>query len=194
MCTCHHVQVPILMSHIREQLKRYLQVHPSEHSRLAELQKLLATEGSWTQRSHMAGHVTATAVVTNSMGELLLVHHRLHEVWWPPGGHAEDVDRTLAGAALREAAEETCIDPAVAVLADPVPLDIEVTAAPANPARQEGQHQHFDFRYWYTAPRVALRPQQAEVHGAAWRPIRELDAPGLVAALEARLATASSPA
>lgn len=191
--SCEDDTVTISIGHVRNELDRYLHTHPTERDRLAEFADLLATERPWTHRSHMAGHVTATAIITNPVGELLLVHHRLHDVFWPPGGHIEPVDKALSAAALREAVEETGLDPARAVLTDPEPLDIEICDVPANPARGEGPHRHLDFRYAFSSPNVALQAQASEVYEAAWLPITNLDAPQLVAALNARLReTASS--
>jgi 8-oxo-dGTP pyrophosphatase MutT (NUDIX family) len=189
--SCQDEAVTVSIGHVRDQLDLYLQAHPTERDQLAEFAGLLATERPWTNRSHMAGHVTATAIITNPVGKLLLVHHRLHDVFWPPGGHLEPVDESLSAAALREAVEETGLDPARTVLTDPVPLDIEICDVPVNPAKGEGPHRHLDFRYAFTSPGVALQAQASEVYEAAWRPIAELDAPVLVAALRARLSTAA---
>lgn len=192
MLSCEDGTVTISIRHVREELDHYLHARPAERDRLTEFANLVATERPWTHRSHMAGHVTATAIITNPIGELLLVHHRLHDVFWPPGGHIESADETLSAAALREAVEETGLDPARTVLTDPVPLDIEVCDVPANPVKGEGPHRHLDFRYAFSSPRVALRAQASEVHEAAWRPIGDLDAPALVAVLRARLQTPAS--
>jgi 8-oxo-dGTP pyrophosphatase MutT (NUDIX family) len=69
-------------------------------------------------RSQFApGHVTCTALVLHPAEHrvLFMHHHRLHR-WLLPGGHVEESDDSLAEAAAREAAEETCvrIDPACA--------------------------------------------------------------------------------
>jgi 8-oxo-dGTP pyrophosphatase MutT (NUDIX family) len=181
------VPVPISNSHMREQLHRYLETHTAEEPRLAGLEELLVTGQPLTRRTDMPGHVTATAIITDPAGDLLLVHHRFYNVWWPPGGHLEAEDRTLAGAALREAVEETRIDPSLTELLDPAPFDIEVCDVADNPAKCEGPHQHFDFRYLFTAPRMPLHPQQEEVHEVAWRPIGTLEAPALAAALLRRV-------
>lgn len=56
-------------------------------------------------------HFTASAVVFSADGtEVLLVLHKKAKLWLQPGGHFESGDRTVAGAALREAGEESGID------------------------------------------------------------------------------------
>lgn len=56
-------------------------------------------------------HFTASAVVFSAdYSQVLLVLHKKAKLWLQPGGHFEAGDRTVAGAALREATEESGID------------------------------------------------------------------------------------
>lgn len=55
-------------------------------------------------------HFTASAVVFSAdLNEVLLVLHKKARLWLQPGGHFELGDSTVAGAALREATEESGI-------------------------------------------------------------------------------------
>ncbi len=56
-------------------------------------------------------HFTATAVVHNARGQVLLVFHKKYERWMCPGGHIEP-DELPDEAVLREVYEETglCVD------------------------------------------------------------------------------------
>jgi 8-oxo-dGTP pyrophosphatase MutT (NUDIX family) len=56
------------------------------------------------------GHLTASALVVDAVGGrvLLTLHARIRR-WLQTGGHCEPGDPTLAGAALREATEESGI-------------------------------------------------------------------------------------
>ena len=56
-------------------------------------------------------HFTASAVVFSAdLTRVLLVLHKKAGLWLQPGGHFETGDRTVTGAALREAVEESGID------------------------------------------------------------------------------------
>lgn len=62
-------------------------------------------------RACVPGHVTASTLVLNAAGDevLLTLHPRLGR-WVQLGGHCEDTDADLFGAALREATEESGIN------------------------------------------------------------------------------------
>lgn len=62
-------------------------------------------------RSCVPGHITASALVFDDAGErvLLTLHPRLGR-WVQLGGHCEDSDTDIVGAALREATEESGIE------------------------------------------------------------------------------------
>jgi 8-oxo-dGTP pyrophosphatase MutT (NUDIX family) len=63
-------------------------------------------DGMW--RSCRPEHVTASALVLDPSGaRVLLTLHKTVGLWLQLGGHCEEGDLTLAGAALREATEES---------------------------------------------------------------------------------------
>jgi 8-oxo-dGTP pyrophosphatase MutT (NUDIX family) len=63
-------------------------------------------DGVW--RSCYPAHLTAGALVlSHDRSQVLLNLHRKARRWFHFGGHLEPTDATLAGAALREAAEES---------------------------------------------------------------------------------------
>lgn len=153
----------------------YLERYPDERERLAELSAALAAGGDVVTRGGLPGHVTASGVVCDPGGRMLHVWHRGFGRWQQPGGHLEPGDATLAEAARREVVEETGIAAGSLALVDPVPLDIAVHAIPANPAKGEGPHLHFDLRYGFTCPAdPPTRPQADEVDAVAWLGVDEM--------------------
>ena len=97
-------------------------------------------------RAHRRGHVTASALVLDADGRVLLCLHGRLGRWMQLGGHCEPTDTTLAGAALREAREESGIHDLVL---DPDPIDIDIHdvrcgAAEGTPATPST---HYDVRF-----------------------------------------------
>ncbi len=97
-------------------------------------------------RSCRRGHLTGSALVTDPVGEhvLLLFHAKLQR-WLQPGGHC-DGDANLAAVALREATEESGI---VGLRVHPVAIDLDVHEVDS-PA--DGPHLHLDARFLVVAP------------------------------------------
>ncbi|MCA1188710.1 MULTISPECIES: NUDIX hydrolase [unclassified Saccharopolyspora] len=122
-------------------------------------------------RACAPGHVTASAVLLDAAGEhvLLTLHPRVGK-WLQLGGHCEPEDTSLAGAALREATEESGID-GLAVSAEPVHLDVHpITCSLGVPTR------HFDVRYLVRAPAGAEPVRSDESLDLRWWPIDALPA------------------
>lgn len=87
-------------------------------------------------------HVTASAIVLDDDGEVLLHRHKRLGIWLQPGGHV-DPGETCERAALREVAEETGL---AATLDDRhAPLHVDVHDGPRG-------HLHLDVRWLLHVP------------------------------------------
>ncbi|WP_218126728.1 NUDIX hydrolase [Glycomyces sambucus] len=174
--------MPITIAHLRDQLTAYLDRWPAS---AAEIQPLLDLDSAaGFDRATLPGHVTASAIVLDESGAVLLVHHRALDRWFQPGGHLEPGDDSLPAAALREAVEEAGLDPIGLELLDRAPIHIDVHPIPANPRKGEAAHDHYDVRYLFRCVRGDLRPRAEEVHAAEWRPAADLDNDDLIERLQ----------
>ncbi|MGW5126847.1 NUDIX domain-containing protein [Streptomyces sp. NPDC004069] len=180
--------MPLTRSHIRATAEAYLARHPHERASLAGLMSLLEGADDPAGRATLPGHVTCSAAVIDREQRVLHIGHKVTGLLLAPGGHVED-DRTLLAAALREVCEETGIWPGDLCLTPQflgAPIDIDVHGIDANPAKGEGSHQHFDFRFvFYLVPEQhpQLRLQDDEVAGARWLEFGDVRSPTLRAKL-----------
>lgn len=157
---------------VQDLLHTYLDRFPEDANGLKSLQDLLDSNVNVTSRKESRGHVTCGAIVLNSSGDVLMVHHKVLDRWLLPGGHLEDGDASLRDAALREMVEETglsaeSMEPWGNWL-DVVPLHIDAHVIPDNDRKREPEHTHFDFRFAFKSRGGPLRIQEAEVSGAEW--------------------------
>lgn len=132
---------------------------------------LLEARSDACLRSCAPGHLTASAIVLDAAAEhvLLTLHPRVG-AWLQLGGHCEPADRSLVGAALREATEESGIE-GLEIAADPVHLDVHgITCSLGSPTR------HFDVRFAVRAPRGAVPVRSAESDDLRWWPVADLPA------------------
>jgi 8-oxo-dGTP pyrophosphatase MutT (NUDIX family) len=97
-------------------------------------------------RAHRAGHVTASTLVVDPAGRLLLCLHGRMGLWMQLGGHCEPGDATLAGAALREATEESGLA-GLRLLPDPIDVDVHPVRCRPRPDGAAQDSFHFDVRY-----------------------------------------------
>ncbi len=120
-------------------------------------------------RSCEPGHITASALVFDHAGtHLLLTLHPRVGAWLQLGGHCEPTDKSLAGAALREATEESGI---AGLRIDPVPVHVDVhpiTCSLGLPTR------HFDVRFAVRAPAGAEAVRSDESLDLRWWPVDAL--------------------
>jgi 8-oxo-dGTP pyrophosphatase MutT (NUDIX family) len=114
-------------------------------------------DGMW--KACQDGHITASALVIDpSRGRVLLTLHRKLKMWLQMGGHCEPDDATLAGAALREATEESGIEGLTLLPAGPVTLDRHLTPCAW----------HLDVQYAALAPRDAVAAISEESLDLRW--------------------------
>ncbi|MFJ3199446.1 NUDIX hydrolase [Streptomyces sp. NPDC086989] len=117
-----------------------------------------------------AGHITGSALVVDPVGErVLLTLHRKLGMWLQMGGHCEPEDTSIAGAALREAVEESGIASGLTLLpGGPVRLDRHPIPAPCN--------WHLDVQYAALAPAGAVAEVSEESLDVRWFPYGEVAA------------------
>jgi 8-oxo-dGTP pyrophosphatase MutT (NUDIX family) len=118
-------------------------------------------------RAHRTGHVTASALVVDPDGRLLLCLHGRLGKWMQLGGHCEQTDPTLAAAALREATEESGI---AGLTLDPNPIDVDIhpvlcKAADNEPATPT---HHYDVRFLIRCPPGAVEQLSEESAALGW--------------------------
>jgi 8-oxo-dGTP pyrophosphatase MutT (NUDIX family) len=131
-------------------------------------------EDPWSRSSFQPGHFTASTFVLDPTGErLLLILHRSLHLWLQPGGHFERGDRHLEEAARREVLEETGIADLESLDGFPGLFDVDIHPIPANPARGEPAHEHFDLRLAFRSFSDDLLVS-AEVADARWVGLAEL--------------------
>lgn len=150
------------------------------------LDQLAAHPGA-TRRDGPPEHLTASVMVFDPSGEsTLLVHHRKAGVWVQPGGHLEPGDTTVAGAALRELAEETGLgDATIAVALGGEPLELSRHAFAFGRCGE-----HLDVVFLVLADPATPLLVSEESDAVAWWPVDALPA-GIVPDLPPRLAAAS---
>jgi 8-oxo-dGTP pyrophosphatase MutT (NUDIX family) len=142
---------------------------PSQRSLREAFLGFVAARPDACARSCAPGHITASAVVLSSSGsEVLLTLHPRVGAWLQLGGHCEPSDVTLAGAALREATEESGIA-GLTISPGPVHVDVHpITCSLGVPTR------HFDVRFVVRAPAGAEPVRSDESLDLRWWPVDAL--------------------
>jgi 8-oxo-dGTP pyrophosphatase MutT (NUDIX family) len=124
--------------------------------------ELLGSEPGAVRRDHAGAHLTASTLVVDADRErvLLCLHGRFYR-WVQLGGHCEDGDATLAGAALREATEESGID---GLVVHSVPIDLDIHRVDC----RSGPSLHYDVRFAALAPPGAVEEVSSESRALGW--------------------------
>lgn len=141
-----------------------------EQQSLEFIRSFVASNPRYWSRQTLAGHLTASAWITNAeKTKAVLLHHGKLDIWVQPGGHIDDEDESLLLASLREAEEETG-------LKDLKPVgggifDVDVHSIPERKA--EPEHNHLDIRFWFTSASGELTLSD-ESHELSWLSVEQI--------------------
>lgn len=125
-------------------------------------------EGVW--RSCRPAHITASALVVDvERGRVLLTLHPKVGLWLQLGGHCEPEDGTLAGAALREAVEESGIESGLTLypVGAPAPVKLDRHAVRCA-GKDQPENTHLDVQYLVLAPPDAVERISEESLELRW--------------------------
>jgi 8-oxo-dGTP pyrophosphatase MutT (NUDIX family) len=145
----------------------YAPRHPAEAEVVARFIAFVQAEPDCFRRELLHGHLTGSAWIVNRTGDqVLLTHHRKLGIWVQPGGHC-DGDPDVLATALREAAEESGLDPLSPISTDIFDLDVhEIPQRGAEPA-----HLHWDVRFALRHDGDGRYEISPESHDLAWVPL-----------------------
>lgn len=155
-------------------LKRYRTHHAEESDLVDRWESFITTHDQCFQRPCLPGHITTSAwVVSPAVDRVLLVHHRVLDMWLQPGGHAEGESDVLSGA-MREVVEETGLGSAKAVEVDGHAwlLDIDIHRIP--PQDDMPAHDHYDARFLVVADPEEPITVSEESHDVRWFDLVEI--------------------
>lgn len=158
-------------------LDRWVPPTPAQEALRVEFVDHLRNHPDGLRRSCRPDHITASTLVLDATGRsVLLTLHAKAAMWFQLGGHIEDDDATLAGAALREATEESGI---AGLDLDPVPVQLDAHDVPF--CGGHGDTRHLDVRFVALAPPDARAAISAESSDLRWWPVDGLptDEPSL---------------
>jgi 8-oxo-dGTP pyrophosphatase MutT (NUDIX family) len=162
--------VTVLRDEARALLRGWRAPDPRQDALRREYVDHLDAHPDGTSRDCLPDHVTAGALIVSAdRTRVLLTLHAKARRWFHTGGHCERQDTTLAGAALREATEESGVE---GLVLDPEPLQLD-----AHVVGFCGPHprvRHLDVRFLAVAPPGAEPAVSDESLDVRWWPVRAL--------------------
>ncbi|MBF0255627.1 MAG: NUDIX hydrolase [Gammaproteobacteria bacterium] len=153
-------------------LSHYRPHNNAEAGYLARTQAFIREQPDCFNSCLAEGHVTGSAwVVSPSREGVLLLHHRKHDQWFQPGGHA-DGDHDILRVALRETHEETGLPPEQIRLVDGTVFDLDIHHIPAS--HRGPAHWHYDVRFLIEVDDQIPVPGNDESHQVLWVPLHQV--------------------
>ncbi len=175
-------------------VERYVDYFPEEAERQSPLLEALHNPDLdlRSRKTIPEGHICSSGILIvpganeSDTDRVLMLWHNALQIWVLPGGHFDDTDKDIFKTAIRESREETGIPDDITLEIHPwhtennIPIDIDTHPIPARPVKNEGEHQHFDFRYVLTTPNPSsliesMSLAEGEVSTYSLVPIHDLD-------------------
>jgi 8-oxo-dGTP pyrophosphatase MutT (NUDIX family) len=126
-------------------LKKYKPYDNNEADMKARLVDFIKRVSDCFDNFYKEGHITANAWVFDKENRKVgLIHHKLINKWFQPGGHSDKNPDTPCEA-LREAQEEFGVEGLK--LASEDIFDIDIHLIKEDKKRNLGEHYHFDVRF-----------------------------------------------
>jgi 8-oxo-dGTP pyrophosphatase MutT (NUDIX family) len=160
----------------RSELLQLLAAHQTrfmeESAYIARARAFVEQHEDCFYRELWPAHVTGSAWVVNpARDRVLLLHHRKHDQWFQPGGHA-DGDADILRVALRETSEETGLEPAHIRLVDKAVFDLDIHTIAAS--ERGPRHEHIDIRFLVEMDDDVEIPGNDESHQVLWVALHEV--------------------
>jgi len=143
-----------------------------ESAYVARASEFIAKHPDCFFRELWPAHVTgSTWVVSPDRQRVLMLHHRKHDQWFQPGGHA-DGDADILRVALRETSEETGLEAKHVRLVDENIFDVDIHTIPA--MGSDPRHEHIDVRFLVEIDDRLSIPGNDESHEVLWASLTEV--------------------
>ncbi len=162
---------------IRSLFINYQALFPEESSLFVLLNQQFGQQADIGSRKNFTGHVTASGLLINKQGEVLVIFHKFLQKYLQPGGHIESADKDLLAVAAREIREETGITDIIlhdCYKLNNSPVIIDTHYIPANPKKGELEHYHHDFMFIFTTSQKKVVLDNKEVIEFTWLRAEEL--------------------
>lgn len=122
----------------------YIEANPDERDLLRSLIVLALHGPPIASTSTTPAHVTCSAVLVSPDWQVLQTKGRAAPAWRLPGGHVDQEDQSLLGAALRHLTDQAEVETNGLIPASVLPVDVTPYPVDAVPARREPEHVHYE--------------------------------------------------
>ena len=165
----------IRSTHIREQIASYDPFNEQEERDKELILGFMDSHEDVFLRSCLAAHMTASAWVTDSKREnILMAYHNIYNSWAWLGGHA-DGEEDLASVAVREVMEESGIKNVRLLSDDIFSLESLTVDGHIKKGRYVSSHLHLNVTYLIEADETeSLRIKKDENSAVAWISLNEV--------------------